>query len=624
MRSVLTAFVIAAAALVASCGGGGATAPSEELSVTFDYASTVRQLSAAESSQVSTVSPQEYEAPSSINLNAGDVTIVNGFAVKVVSVTPAPSPSRVRFVTAAPSLGEVYSHLIFDGPATAFTQSSSRSTALADRHAAAAPQCFATTDVLGLWGVKCPVAIDLGAAASVEGSLAVGASANFKRWDAITNAGEGFVSVTIDGTAALKLKGETPSGLVPGDFCHTTRPTFLGTRAKLGSPPVFTAGIGTITIPICLFADAKIGVVGTIYRMSDKTKIDIHLGSGQPPTVTKSPATSNSSPAISSDTWTVSSQSVQNDPVSVAVSATGQLGVEVGVEISTPGVIGVGVVNSLIGNAEISGTVSPVVFSIGSSLADAELSPLYCLSTKVSLSYELTYFADVPAFKLFLDTSTFSRKGFEAKDFVKTPPIDIGKCDFTVKSSTTLTVTPSPATAQSPVTLSVAVKKDDPAAGTLYDGRTPAGTVEIRNVGDGSILCRVALDASSGAGSCQATFATAASYSLKAAYPGDKLRFKESSVNQTLVVGSAPGSYKYTTPPPWSTEGIGTTGDWATVKAYSETVVNAYNTKHGVPSSCTWTGAEPNPPSTVTRNWGGTSSIGPCTGQFTVEWVPPT
>jgi YD repeat-containing protein len=68
------------------------------------------------------------------------------------------------------------------------------------------------------------------------------------------------------------------------------------------------------------------------------------------------------------------------------------------------------------------------------------------------------------------------------------------------------------------------------------------------------------------------------------------------------------------------------TGSWGTVKAFSESTVDAYYATLGISASCTWAGGEPSPPQDTTVPWGGNwvdqqGNTGPCTGSASVQWL---
>lgn len=335
-----------------------------------------------------------------------------------------------------------------------------------------------------------------------------------------------MISLSFDSDLALKLAKDFKLAPPETDACTSTRSTVLGTRVRL-----FTLSIPTslptvfVNVPICVAFEAKAGIEGTLFKLSDKGRIDIKVGDGAAPRITQG-APADSATRLSDDSaiWApISSADSKLSVAMVSVDARASLAAEVAVEVSGLGVVATGLSNSFRGTAFANGEVAPAVAEIPTSILEMKASPLYCLDVGVTANYELTAYASLPALKfLFAQGDTVTKKLFEAELWKQSGKV--GTCD--VKVATSATIYSDEQNPGQLSTLHVSVAKSDVASQKLWDALAVTGIVDVMN--EAGVVCSFTLDAN-GLGSCSHDFGPEphAEY-LTATYRGDT-HFKPST-----------------------------------------------------------------------------------------------
>lgn len=532
-----------------SCGGGGGngSAPEGEgIAVTSVAKGAVKVLTDTQALAVTFPTSSTVEIDSSADVQAGDVVAVGNMVLKLVESAPASSSGMKRFTTTTPHLDDIFASLTLNGTLTSSNQlgiagSAHRVQALS----APTKSCASDPAVLGLAGTRCNFTLTSTQypIVSLSGSAAVGHKLELKQWDVINNTGAGKITLTFDGDIAYKLNKDSASLLVESDACTSTREAVAGARARL-----FTIQVPTnipavnVRIPVCLAFDAKAGISGTIFKFSHQAIIEIAVGNGTSPKLTSiPPSTSGTGRAADAEIWTVDSSTATLATALLETSASGSLAAEISVEVAAglpsrpeATIVDLGLSAAVTGKAEVSGKVAPAVVNIGKTLASIAADPLYCLSIGMGVDLDLTGYAGLPAFRLLGLNANVSKKLY-TKEIWKSPAAQLGKCDFKVKTDTTVTSSPNPGR---DVTFTVSVVKNDPASGRLWDDRKASGTAEVRN-GAGAVMCTATIV--NGTGSCGFVYTGAdRTEVVLTKYLGDEYFLASSSNSYEHIVVSAP------------------------------------------------------------------------------------
>jgi hypothetical protein len=508
-----------AALVLAACGGGGgedAPSASTPLTVTTEYAAGVRQLTPEQQAQATLDVDGSLAAPAALALKEGDVVVVQGTAVKLGAALAPAADGRARFATSTPRLEELFASLELDGQYSGFdsieANDGTREKARGAAQKVGVTGCPFTNGIGGLSGVKCTFEAKTETSpVEATGTLAVGFSADLRKWNVIRNTGSGTFSVALETAVDIGMKMSAETASTFDSSCTSVGPWAANGRVRLTSLTVPTSLPGiTLQVPVCVAFAGKAELVGGLVKLDDKLRLDVAVGNGQAPRLASTAPSAGSSGTRAADPgtdWTLKGDlSRQRSVLPVRAETTADFALEASLEVNAFKLASAGVGATLKGGGAATGEIAGVVIDVTRPLSAVATNALYCLTLRPTASVSARAYTAFPAFSLFgagasqTSVPLVDVNLLQGRDDLA---LQAGKCDL--KADTAVTIASAlPAEPSLTKTFNVRVRKNDPLVGNLWDDRFPRGSVTLKTL-NGADVCTAVLD-TLGNGSCSHTF----------------------------------------------------------------------------------------------------------------------
>lgn len=527
-------FLIVLGSSQTGCGGGSQSAamPNSEQPLSADVmvSPTVKVLAGSDSQLVTLRPDGSIAVASSLSPKPGDLFIVNGQGLKLGNEILIPGNLSIKyFLNEIPALNELYEKLEITGTVSQSTVGQ----ASAMKHASA--WGFGESTCLlgnglgdGYWSVQCDVKVKdpQYEAPSVTGNLTIGLKASFNKYSLLTNSGSARIGFNIGGKAALAVSRTegfgTYSATAKDDSC--TSALLLTGRLSQGrillaapSIPIGVTGL-ELNIPICVAVGVKAGVAGELISLSGSERFDLLLGDGKPPRL-EAPIGNLGSAKVPSDSAVWSMDPVNSNIDSLNITGSGELGFEVGLELSAARIYFTGLSSRLIGQAGLSANFAAAMLGADSVFGDLRASSKACGVLELGGSFQLDYFSKIPAFLKF---SPLQKRTAISDIRLETLRENFGLCGKT-SAAASVNMVDSSMVAGLPISVTTTVASA-PAIDEILWGNRPSGIVEIMDADTESRLCLVSID-SSGTSSCSVSGFMVGAHRIYAKYAGDS-RYK--------------------------------------------------------------------------------------------------
>ena len=274
-----------------------------ELQVTTEIKAYVKDLSEEWDKKVNQVDETTLVFAGIPKLVTGDVFIVNETAYKVIKVL-GDSIGNTMVTVTEPTLDEVYERIELNGSMEALEfipnpELFDEQQAKAKLITAKSSSITANTKDDGFQTVQLSMSKDFKPyPISSTGSLKIGAKADFKKWEVLSNTGEGLVDIYLQPSFLLSLNKSVETGKDYNQgLCSSRASIRKEGRVYLGAIPLGKAiaampsghvlsTLININIPVCLPINISTNMSFDVLKLSGKYQAQVKLGSSQTPEIT--------------------------------------------------------------------------------------------------------------------------------------------------------------------------------------------------------------------------------------------------------------------------------------------------------------------------------------------------